>query len=108
MGVEDKALERRVRIADGRRNAVDHRIEKFRHPFTSFGTHAKDLIGGNAEDLLDFSGVSIGIGGWKIDLVQRGDNLEIVLKGEITIRKCLRLNALCGIDQKNCAFARRQ
>ena len=46
------------------------------------------------------------IGGGQVYLVDDGKNLEIMLEGEIHVRKGLRLNALRGVDEQQRAFAR--
>ncbi|CAB4644387.1 unannotated protein [freshwater metagenome] len=108
MRVEDKTLQRRVWISDRRRDAFDDRVEKFSNTFTCFRAHAKDLVGRNPEDLLDLGGVAIWIGCRKVDLVKCGDDLKVILKGEITVRQRLRLNALRRVDEQDGSFARRQ
>ena len=41
-----------------------------------------------------------------IDLIEYGDNLQVVAQCKIEVRDCLCLNALSCIDYEQCAFAR--
>ena len=45
---------------------------------------------------------------WKIDLVDNRHNVQIMIECQIYIRKCLCLNSLCRINNKNRSVAGRQ
>ena len=59
-----------------------------------------------ADDLLDLLAHAFGIGGGKVDLVDDGDDLVVVLDRLIDVGQRLRLDALGGVDDQQCAFAR--
>ena len=105
MGVEDERLQRFVDLADGGRDAVDHGIEEFADALAGLGRDAQDLIGGNAEHLLDLRRVHVRLGGGEVDLVEAGDDLEVVLEGQVTVGEGLGLDALAGVDHEDHAFA---
>ncbi len=55
---------------------------------------------------LDLAGVAVGIGGGQVDLVERGDDLEVVLQREVAVGERLGLDALRGVDDEHDALAR--
>ncbi len=101
LGVEDQPLQRRIRVADGRRDALDDRIEQVGHAFAGLGRHADDLVGRDAEDRLDLARVPVGVGRREVDLVQRGDDLEVVLQRQVAVGERLGLDALGGVDDED-------
>ncbi len=105
LGVEDQALQRCVGVADGRRDALDDRVEQVGDALAGLGRHPDDLLGGDAEDRLDLAGVPVGIGGGQVDLVERGDDLELVLQREVAVGERLRLDPLRGVDHEDDALA---
>ena len=89
----------------GRRDALDDRVEQVGHAFAGLGRHADDLVGRDAEDRLDLAGVPVGIGRREVDLVQRGDDLEIVLERQVAVGERLGLDALGGVDDEHDTLA---
>ena len=83
-------------------------IEQVGHTLAGLGRHADDLVGRDAEDRLDLAGVPIGIGRREVDLVQRGDDLEVVLERQIAVGERLGLDALGGVDDEHDALRRRR
>ena len=75
-------------------------------PFAGLGRDAHDVLGGDAEDGLDLHRVAVGIGRRQVDLVQDGDDLEVVLEREVAVGQGLRLDALRGVDDEDDAFTR--
>ena len=51
------------------------------------------------------AGVAVGVGGREVDLVERGDDLEVVLEGEVAVGERLGLDALGGVDEQDHALA---
>ena len=103
--VEDQRLQRRVRIALGGGNAGADGVEQLRHALTGLGGDAQDVLGGDAEHLLDLHREAVRIGGGEVDLVERRDDLEVVLQREVTVGEGLGLDALRGVDHQHHAFA---
>ena len=51
-------------------------------------------------------GVAVGVGGGQVDLVERGDDLEVVLQRQVAVGQRLGLDALRGVDHQHDALAR--
>ena len=69
------------------------------------GRDPQDVLGGDAEHLLDLHRVAVGVGGRQVDLVERGDDLEVVLHGQVAVGQRLGLDALGGVDHQHHALA---
>ena len=63
-------------------------------------------LGRDAEHVLDLLGVALGLGGREVDLVEAGDDLEVVLEGEVAVGQRLGLDALGRVDEQDDALAR--
>ena len=83
-------------------------IEQLWHAFTGLRRDAHDVVGRDAEDVLDLGGEAVGVGGGEVDLVERGDDRQIVLEGEVAVGEGLRLDALGGVDDEHDPLARCQ
>ncbi len=105
LGVEDQALQRRVRIADGRRDALDDRVEQVGDALAGLGRHPDDLLRGDPEDPLDLAGIAIRIRSGQVDLVEGGNDLELVLQREVAVGQRLRLDPLRGVDHEDDTLA---
>ena len=70
-------------------------------PRRSWPRCAGSLDGRDAEHLLDLRGVALGVGGGEVDLVERGDDLEVVLERLVAVGQGLGLDALGGVDQQH-------
>jgi hypothetical protein len=107
-GVDDQRLQRRLRVALGRRDAGDHRFQHVVHAKPGLG-RAKDGIGGvDADHVLDLGARVVRIGGRQVDLVQHRHDLDAEFDGRVAVGHRLRLDALRGIDHQQRAFAGRQ
>ena len=105
LAVEDERLQRRVRIAGRGRDALDDGVEQLAHALAGLGRDAQDLIGGDAEHVLDLGGEAIRVGRREIDLVEGGDDLEVVLQRQVAVGQRLGLDALGGVDDEHHALA---
>ena len=101
-------MERRVGIALRRGNARDHRVEQLGHARAGLGRDAQHFVGGDAEHPLDLFGALVGLGRGQVDLVERGDDREVVLERLVAVRERLRLDALRRVDEQDHTFARGQ
>ena len=106
--VEDERARRRVRVAGGRPDAIDDRVEHGVDALARLGGDPEDVLGVVADQVGDLDGGSVGIRCRQVDLVDDGDDLEVVLDREIGVRERLRLDALRGVDDEQSAFARLQ
>ena len=66
----------------------------------------QDLAGRDAEHALDLAGALLGLRGGQVDLVERGDDREVVLERLVAVRQRLGLDALRRVDEQDHAFAR--
>ena len=60
----------------------------------------QDGVGGDAQDVLDLGRKALGVGAGEVELVEDGDNLQVMVDGLIGVGQCLGLDALGGIDQQ--------
>ena len=94
-----------VGVAHGVWDAFDDGVEQLGHPLAGLGADAQDVLGGDAEHPLDLGCVAVGLGGGEVDLVQGGDDLEVVLEGQVAVGEGLGLDALGGVDEEDHALA---
>ena len=80
VAVEDQGLEWSVGVPDWWRGPLHHGVQQLGHPFACLGADVKNVLGGNAEDLLNLLGVPVGLGGRQVDFVQRSHDLQVVLQ----------------------------
>ena len=64
------------------------------------------LVLREADGLLHLRCHPLGLRHGKVDLVHDRDNRYVVLQGEVYVGEGLRLNALRGVDDQDCALAR--
>ena len=83
-------------------------VEQLGHALAGLGADAQDLVGGDAEHPLDLVGVAVGIGRREVDLVERGDDLEVVLERQVAVGEGLGLDALGGVDERGSRPRRRR
>ena len=103
-GVEDQRFQRCVGVASGGwdipRNAFQHLLDAD----AQLGRDARCLHAGQADDVLDLLRHGIRVGTGQVDLVQNRHDLQIVVQRQIAVRQRLRLNALAGVDDEDCAL----
>ena len=104
--VEDHRASGGVGVADRRGHPVDHRVEHRGDAVTGLGADPQDAVGVAADEVGDLGGVALGVGRREVDLVEHGDDLEVVLHGQVEVGQGLRLDALRGVDQQDRALAR--
>ena len=105
-GVEDQRLQRRFRRAGRRRNA---RHDGFQHRFhaeAALGADQERVGRGNRQDIFDLLLRLVGLRGGEIDLVDDGNDREIVLRREERVGDGLRFDALARVHHQQRAFAR--
>ena len=95
-----------VGVALRGRDPGGDRVEQLGDPFARLGGDAHDVLGGDAEDGLDLHRVAVGVGRREVDLVQHGDDLEVVLEGEVAVGQGLGLDALRGVDDEDDTLTR--
>ena len=103
--VEDERPGRSLGLALRRRDAVHHRLEHGRHPFSGLGRDVQDVGTGAADDAHDLVRPLLGLGAGQIDLVEHRDDLKVVLEGKQRVGESLRLHSLGGVDHQDRALA---
>ena len=84
---------------------LDDGVEQLGHALAGLRRDAQDVLGGDAEDVLDLHRVAVGVGGGEVDLVQRGDDLQVVLQRQVAVGQRLRLDPLGRVDDEDDALA---
>ena len=90
----------------GRGNAVDNGVENFVYAYARFAARQNCVFGGNRQNVLDLFFAEVWLRAWQIDLVDYGDNFEVLRNRQVGVRHRLRLDSLRGVDEQNRALAR--
>ncbi len=107
-GVDDQRLQRCFGIALGLRDAFDEALEQFLDALARLRGNLRGVVGGDADDLLDFLDDPHGIGRRQVDLVDDGHHLEPELDGRVAVGDALRLDTLRRIHHQQRPVACRQ
>ena len=103
--VDQQRLQRRVAIALGRRQPLDDRLQHGGDVQAGLGRD-RDGVGGIEPDhVLDLLLDAVAVGGRQVDLVEDGEDLEIVVERLVDVGQRLRLHALAGVDHQHRALA---
>ncbi len=105
LGVEDQRGERRLRIALGRRDPLDDRLQDFFDPDSLLGGTFQMGVRIQTQLRVDLLDDPLDVRRGKIDLVDDRDDRQIVLHGEVEVGERLGLDALGGVDQQQHPFA---
>ena len=103
--IEDQRAGRGVRIALGGGHVHHDLVEQVGHALAGFAgdpQHVRRLAADQAGDLL---GVLVRLGAGQVDLVEHGDDGQIVVDGHVQVREGLRLDTLRGVDEQHRALA---
>ncbi len=104
MRVEDQALERLVRIALGRRDALHDRFEDFGDARPILGGGQKDLFARDREDALELLDHHVHLCRRQVDLVEHRDDRQVLLHRQVDVGERLRLDTLGGVDDEDGAL----
>ena len=99
------ALSGASRVALGRRDVVDDRLQHFVDADAGLGGGEHRFRRVEADDVLDLLLDPLGVGGGEVDLVDDGDDLVVVLDRLVDVGQRLRLDALGGVHHQQRAFA---
>ena len=103
--VEDHRLQCRLRIAFGRRYAIDDCGQHFFATNAGLGTATEHFVSLDGQGLLHFFAHLVGSRVHQVDLVHHRDDGEIVFHCRISVRDRLSFDSLKRIDQQHSAFA---
>ena len=104
-GVENQSLERGVGVAFGGRNELDDAFEYGVDADALFCRDQGCVRGLDADDVFDLLFDAVGVGGGQVDLIDDGQQLQIVLEGKVGVGQRLRLDALRSVHHENRALA---
>ncbi len=99
--VEDQRRRAGICLRRRGRDAFDDRLQKLRDALAGLAAHQKRLLARDGEDLLHLLVTQRQIGGGQVDLVDGGDDLEVLAEGELDVRHRLRLDPLRGVDEQH-------
>ena len=106
-GVEDKGLERCGRVSLGRRNPVHDCVKHRLHALPGTGRYPQNLLRFAAQKVAHLVLHQLRLGGVHVNLVEHRNNLQTVVYGLVQVGNCLRLNALGGVHNQQCALTGR-
>ena len=103
--VDEQRLERRRRIALGRRQPVHDRFQHLGDVLTGLRRDENRVGGVEPDHVLDLLLDLVGLGGRQIDLVEHRHDLVVVVDRLVDVGERLRLDALAGVDHEQRALA---
>ena len=104
LGVEDERAERLLGLAFGGRDALDDGIEQLGDALPGLGGDVEDFVAREADHVDQLGGDRFGPGDIEVDLVDDGDQGEVLLHGEVDVGQRLGLDALDGVDDEERAL----
>ena len=104
--VEDQRLQRRLVVAFRGGDAVDDGFEHLLDALPRLARGEQNVFALAADQVDHLIGHLVDHRRVDVDLVEHGDDLQIVPDGQIEVRNRLRLNALRGVDHQQRPFAR--
>ena len=108
VAVEHEAAQRRLRVALGRRDPGDDRLEDLRHAGPLLGGREDHLLARHREHVLQLLDDDVGLGGGQVDLVEDRDDRQALAQREVDVGQRLGLDALGGVHDEDRALARLQ
>ena len=103
-GIEDEGAGGVTRAAGRGGHFLGDDVHEFFDANARLCRDLNDVAGITADNLGDFAGVALRLGSWQIDLVEDGDDLQILIDGHVKVCEGLRLNTLGGVDEKHSPF----
>lgn len=104
-GVEDHRAGRGVRVPLRAGDGADHAVQQVLDADARLAGDAQHVLGLAADQGGQLGRVAVRIRGGQVDLVEHGDDLQLVLHGEVEVRQGLGLDALGGVHQQDRALA---
>ena len=103
--VEDECLQRGFLVAYGVGDAADNSFKNLGYAHSRLAGGTDDFFAFAAKEFDDFVLHFIGVGAGHVALVDDRDDFEVMFDGHIQVRYGLRLYALRGVHDEQCAFA---
>ena len=89
-----------------RRHQLTYAVQKLGDALPRLAGHAQHILRLAANNMGDFQGVFVRIGGGKVDFVQHRNDFQVVFHRQVQVRQGLSLDALRGVDKQNSALTR--
>ena len=105
VGIEDQRLQRAVHVVLRRGDFLDHRLQHVLDAHALLGGDQRTALGVQADFVLNLLLHHLGLGAGQVDLVDDGQDLQVVLQCQIHVRQRLGLDALGGVHHQNRALA---
>jgi hypothetical protein len=105
VGVEDEGLEGLRAIALRRWDPGHDRLEDLLDPDALLGRGEDHLFAGDRQDALELLHDDLGLGRGQVDLVEDGNDRQVLAKGEMDVGEGLGLDPLGRVDDQDCALA---
>ena len=103
--VEYQSLQRSLCVTRRVRNALHHGIQDVLDALAGLTAGADDVLGVTTDEVDYLVFYFVGHGRRHVNLVDDGNNLQVIVYSQIEVRDGLCLYALCGIHHQQCAFA---
>jgi len=100
-GIEHQRLQRRLGVADRRRDARDDGLQHLGHTGTVLGRDRQRLGAVEVELLGDLLARALQVGRWQVDLVDHRDDGQPRVGGQVEVGQRLGLDPLGGIDDQD-------
>jgi hypothetical protein len=104
VGVEDQGLQRRLSIAHGRRQLLDHGFHDVLDAQPFLGRYQNGRFGVQAEVLFDLILDPVDVRRRQVDLVDYRNDFQVVFQCQVEVGQGLGLDALAGVDQQQGPF----
>ena len=105
VAVEDEALDGLRRVALGRRDPGDDRLEDLGDAGAVLGRGEDDLLARDGQHVLELVHDRLGVGRRQVDLVEDRDEREVLAQRQVDVGERLGLDALGGVDDEDRALA---
>ena len=101
VAVENQRAERRVGVACRSRNVGNNLLEHGVDIYICLRGDLGRVLGGNADNVLDFIYYSVGVSARQVDLVDDGHDFKSAVDREVRIGEGLSLDSLRSVDDEN-------
>ena len=107
-GIEDECAGWRLGVAMWCGHVHDDGVEQIGDAFAGLAGHPEHILGLAPDEASDFLGVFVGFRAGQVNLVEYGDDGQVVVNRHIQVGQGLRFDALRGIHQQHRALTSRQ
>jgi len=106
--VKDEGPQRAIDIALGRADAIDYLSKQPLYPLAILRRDPEYGVFRHTQEFLNLGRNGVRISGGQVDLVDYRNDVQVVIKRQIEVGECLRLDTLRGIDNEKRALTGRE